>query len=339
MPRPRSCPSCSARLPRDALYCQSCGRSIGFDLDVATVDEDEGDDQLPIGPEPSHRVRNVLIGVAVLAALAVGAVVVSRNDEPATTAATTTTAAPTSSGESTTTTTQPPYVERGGRPVLAVANGTVVYGLSREDQLVRLELETGRTSFRTLDLNGEPEGWRLIPRTGGVLVVSYNESPLWVADGPEGVGVDLNLPVQGEVMPGPKPDEFLVLDSNSYRSEQRLGIYRTDGTEVHPPVLLPAMSYYISDGAGGLLGFGGGHTYAIDLATGQPTLVAQQIVSGTSPAVLVEVACSVDYRCTWRVTDRATGAVRNSPTRPTRASSTSSCSRAPCHPTAATSPW
>jgi hypothetical protein len=315
-------------MPKDAAYCPGCGRAVGVPLELADLEEDEELARQPITVEPErpHGLRNMLVGVTAVGVLVAGAVIVSR-DEPdrgtdagASSASTTTS---TTKPRATTTTaapiTAPSYYElRPAGALMPEPTATVIYGIGSDGRLVRIELDTGKVSFRRLDLATEGLETSLVPRRGGVVIVQPGTVSVAVPDGPS--DEPFQLDVGGAVLlPGPAADELWMLTGvfdapgDGTRKVQRMGL---DGAPLGPELPLPPVWLTIDDGAGRLLGLGVGGTYLLDPQTGRPTRILEGLPVGLNANVLVDTACDASLTCRWRVTERASGTSHTLPTPP-----------------------
>jgi hypothetical protein len=318
--RSGTCPSCSAKLSRHASYCPGCGRTLGVDLDLSALDDDDEPlDERSAPPERSHRTRNLVVGVGLAVALIGGAVLVSRDDA---TTAEVTEGTTTSSSEPrrTTGTTRTPrttlprpttsvYLELVPKgPLLPEPTGTVLYGTTSDRQLVRIDLDTGAIALRRLPESTDEGPIQLLPRQGAIVVGGYFGSPGFV------VPLDLQgevteLPVQGhQLLRGPEPDELWRVTNNFSPSQLRPRAQRMklDGTLVGPEVELP-LQVYTEDGTGRLVGAAplGQYVFTPD---GQPSLLSDGQIVAMDSRYIVDVICDEVLDCHWRVRDRAESA-------------------------------
>jgi hypothetical protein len=317
-------------MPKDAAYCPTCGRPVGVPLELADLEEDEELARQPITVEPQrpHGLRNLLIALAVVGVLVAGAVIVSR-DEPdrdgdATAAAASTTTTSMERRATTTTAspvTAPPYFELApAGPLMPEPTATVIYGISSDGRLVRIELDTGKVAFRRVDISTEGLETLLVPRRGGVVVVQPGSTAVAV---PDGLGAEpYELDVGGALLlPGPAADELWKITGafdapgDANRTVQRVGL---DGGPLGPELPLPPVAAISDDGNGGLLGLGLGlnGTYLLDPATARPSRILEGAPVGLNAKVLVDLACDASLSCRYRVTERPTAKSRTLPTTP-----------------------
>jgi hypothetical protein len=199
---------------------------------------------------------------------------------------------------------------RGRGPMLPEATGTVLYGLTQDGSLVRVDLDDGDVTWRSLQLSDSPSDHQLLARTGAVVVAPGNrQRPRLVADTLTG-RVD-EAPFDGPILFGPAPDELWLLsgrgDGDVYAAAQRV---KLDGTPVGAELALPPLFVLGSDGAGAPLLWGVSGTYLVDPATSSWQRVSEQRLVGWGAAAFVDLGCDGGLPCHWRVQDRMTGETR-----------------------------
>ncbi len=319
MARPTSCPTCSARIPREASYCPACGRPVGLLIDPVDLGPDEELSRAPVvvEPEASHGLRNLLIALAVVVVLVGAAITFGRggSDEPS---AVPTTLPPSSIGATTTRPIPPPsttpfFEQTGTGRLLPEKSGVVLYGVTSDARFVRVDLDTGDVFARKLDLQDTPENYNMVATSAGAVIVDPRPDILAVPYGRGGSVINLLPDPSGlrNILPGPKPDlVWIVLQSDPINgSGQVMQASRIDGSRVGPTISLPALNILGSDGGGGLIGTGPGGTYVVD-ASGHLRRVTDEPPKGWNATTVVDIICDASFHCRWRVTDRATGQQR-----------------------------
>ena len=276
------------------------------------------DDEL--GPPPPPEVerpaglRNVAVGTAVAGALVVGALLVGMGQSSSSAPTITSTAPPTTrrhaAGVRPATTTPGITFKqvRGRGPMLPESTGTVLYGLTQDGSLVRVDLDDGDVTWRNLQLSDAPSDHQLLARAGAVVVAPANrQRPRLVAD--TLTGRVHEAPFDGPILFGPAPDELWLLsgrgDGDVYAAAQRV---KLDGTPVGAELALPPLFVLGSDGAGAPLLWGVSGTYLVDPATSAWERVSEQRLAGWGAAAFVDLGCDQGFPCHWRVHDRLTGA-------------------------------
>ncbi len=323
MARNGTCPSCSARLRHDAAFCPSCGRATGVELELSDlgIDDDVAREPVTVGGERPHGLRSLVIGGGVVAALIGGAVLVSREEPPAA-APTPSTMAPAASTSgavsSLARTTVPAYRELVLPARLSEPTAAVLYGLTVEGQLVRIEPDSGKVSIRQLELGGDVPDRTLLARSGGVVLLSPGQGSAVVQDGPAREPAELTGDFI-QAFPAAGAREFWMwTGAFAIGDEIRRAVSRRDldGDPMGAELVLPPFSQLLGDGAGGLLITSIGGTYELALETGSPSRVSDGQVVGASATALVDLRCDDRLKCRWRVTDRATGEQRLLPQPP-----------------------
>jgi hypothetical protein len=308
------CQACGAGLWSDAATCPACRRSVVLDLDLEVLDHDDevGSPPPPEGERPAG-LRTVAIGAAVASALILGALVVGMGESSSSAPTVLSTAPPTTAGDVRPADRTPGMTfrqVRGRGPMLPESTGTVLYGLTQDGSLVRVDLDDGDVTWRNLQLSDAPSDHQLLARTGAVVVAPANrQRPRLVADTLTG-RVD-EAPFDGPILFGPAPDELWLLsgrgEGDVYATAQRV---KLDGTPVGAELALPPLFVLGSDGAGAPLLWGLSGTYLVDPVTSTWTRVSEQRLVGWGAAAFVDLGCDGGLPCHWRVHDRRTGETR-----------------------------
>jgi hypothetical protein len=245
--------------------------------------------------------------------LVVGALLVGMGPSPSSAPTITSTAPPTTAAAVRPATTSPGIIfkqVRGRGPMLPESTGTVLYGLTQDSSLVRVDLDDGDVTWRNLQLSDAPSDHQLLTRAGAVVVAPANrQRPRLVAD--TLTGRVHEAPFDGPILFGPAPDELWLLsgrgDGDVYAAAQRV---KLDGTPVGSELALPPLFVLGSDGAGAPLLWGVSGTYLVDPATSAWERVSEQRLAGWGAAAFVDLGCDQGFPCHWRVHDRLTGATR-----------------------------
>ena len=287
---------------------------MSLDLDLAVLEHDD-----ELGPPPPPEVerprglRNVAAGTAVAGALVVATVMVGMGQSSSWAPTITSTAPPTTAAPDRSLPTTPGITfkqVRGRGPVLPESTGTVLYGLTQDGSLVRVDLDDGDVTWRNLQLSDAPSDHQLLARAGAVVVAPANrQRPRLVAD--TLTGTVHEAPFDGPILFGPAPDELWLLsgrgDGDVYAAAQRV---KLDGTPVGAELTLPPLFVLGSDGAGAPLLWGVSGTYLVDPATSVWERVSEQRLAGWGAAAFVDLGCDAGFPCHWRVHDRLTGETR-----------------------------
>jgi hypothetical protein len=320
MGRTERCPSCGKPKALLATICPACGATDGLVLESAVVELDHGEAaEVDLG-SARRRWPVVVLAGGLVVALAAGAVVSSRPDDQALVPDTpTTVAAPTTTtAVATTPASRRPdrdryAVEHLAGPMLAESTGAVLYGMSEDAEVVRIDLDGGVVTRRRLrGPSGErADGFSVLARSGlAVLAAPGGQGALSVPDGPR-------TPTQwlsgagARIVPAADPDQVwrIVARDDGSAVAERLG---ADGEPRLPRVEVPAGADVLGDDGHGLLLAGApGGTYvlgaegAIRVADGTPV--------AWSAMRLVVTSCDGALVCTWQVIDRADGSSRDVP--------------------------
>lgn len=314
------CPACGASAPRGAGFCPACGTALdapSLPFDSMASRNLATEHEVALGAGRSNPRRSALIvGVVALVVVGGGLIVGSGSGgddgsaegrPPATTAApvATTAASPRTTVERTTTTTAiPSFV---GPPIPELA-GQRLYGIV-DDRVVRIDPATGEVTVLGEGSRRAQEWSWLIPRSGGVVLVS--EAAAYFADDGAPM-VDLGSG-NGSSWPAADPTRLWVqsypvagpLDGGSTAELVDLATGETVAT-----IDLPRYAYPLGDdGAGGVLvQTEGGGIYAID-TTGAATRLSDGTFHSASPTHLVLFRCDEHLVCGYEVVNRATGEV------------------------------
>jgi len=275
-------------------------------LESATVEVADGGDDVVLGGRRRRRMEPIVIGGLALAVVG-GAVLVGGGGSqgaPPPTPSTTTNAPPSTSTTSTT-------VERDRfdvvtlGPLLAEPTATVVYGLSRDAEIVRVDVDRGEVATRRLrGARGErPDGYSVLARSGAAFLAQPGgRGGLFVRDGAGGPVRWVSAEGSRFVPAANTSALWRVADGD----EPAVALVGLDGSLLEPEVPLPAsVSVIGDDGTGALLLDGPGGTYRL-AADGPQRLTAEPLVAW-SATTLVTTACDERLACAWRTTDRVTG--------------------------------
>jgi hypothetical protein len=316
MGRTERCPSCGKPKPRLAATCPGCGATDGLVLESAVVERADGEAaEVDLG-SARRRWPAVVLAGGLVVALAAGAALTSRADDQALVPDTpTTVAAPTTTTSATPAPRRPDRdryaVERLAGPMLAERTGAVLYGLSEDAEVVRIDLDGGVVTRRRLrGPSGErADGFSVLARSGlAVLAAPGGQGALSVPDGPRSPTQWLS----GEgarIVPAADPNQVwrIVARDDGSAVAERLG---ADGEPLLPRVEVPVGADVLGDDGTGLLLAGApGGTYllgaegAIRVADGEPL--------AWSATRLVVTSCDGALVCRWRVIDRADGSSRD----------------------------
>lgn len=265
----------------------------------------------------------MLVGVVVAVGL-VGATLAISDDRGATPAAApsstvgTTTIAPSSttppppSRPDLAPTTVPTYSERRWfLPALPTATGSILYGLTLEGRVVRIDLDGGRVSTQVLRRPGGEEpgsGYDLIARRGAAILHRRSGFGLTVPDG-EGrvqwIGED-----DTRLLAASAPEQLWRLRLGPSGDVSEALLIGLDGVPDATSAVLvpPSVRVRGDDGSGALVLTGVGGAYRLAADGSVTRLTAGQLVAW-SPAALVDVVCDDRLACEWRRVDRTTGQV------------------------------
>ena len=318
-------------MPKGALFCPACGQPVGLELEGEAFETDDELDRQPITVEPDrpHGLRNLLIAVGAVGLFVAGAVVVGRHDskQPTASAGTTTTSSPRSqttlpgastSTTSTSTTIAPPatsaWIDLAPKgQLLPEPTGVVLYSTTTNGRLVRIDLDTGVVTVRSVDL-ADGVGSQYFVRGGKLVVAAPDSSRVFVLSRDlRSETQQLELPSGSQVLRGPAEDELWVIGSaDGQREPNQVSAQRIhlDGTPVGPRLTLPGNVG--DDGAGQLILFvpNAAATYALDTATGAPSRLLNGFPIALDHSRVVDMTCDDHLACHLRVTNRATGQAR-----------------------------
>lgn len=308
-------------MPRLAATCPSCGAGDGLVLESASVEGPDGTTaDVDLGVRRRRWVEPVLIGGVALA-IGIGAVATGGRSgqslggsptSPSSTSAPSTTTDPTAPLAPTTTVESDRFTfEQLDGPLLAARTDAVLYGLSNDAEVVRIDVDSGEVTRRRLrGPRGErADGFSVLARDGVAILASPGgRGALTVPDGP----ASQTQWVSGRgarIIPAAGPEEvwrITSLDDGSAVGE-RLGL---DGEAVGPQVDVPASATVLGDdGTGRLVAKAPGGTYLVDVA-GIARIADGEPVAWNATRLVVTV-CDPALVCAWRVIDRTTGLGRD----------------------------
>jgi hypothetical protein len=290
-------------------------------MELADIGLDEEEQARPVTVEPAKPagLRNLVIGLGVVAGLILAAIAIGKSgDKPSATAATTTTSSSVATNPTTTSTIPPPstlpwlqLVPKGA--LLPTKSATALYGETPQQQLVRVDLDTGAVTIRNVPL-GQDNPVQVIPR-GDKIVVTSSASPMLVLNADlTGPAKEIDLDSGTQIYAGPGDDLWAVHDQGDDPSapERTFQRVHVDGTPAGPLLALPPGSVTGADDAGRLqvYSYVAAYTAVLDPNTGQPTRLAAGSPVGMNAKLIVDISCDAHLVCQWRVTDRASGATR-----------------------------
>lgn len=315
MGRRHRCPGCGARLDGGGR-CPACA---GFEVELEDLGvEGEGaGTELDLGPGRSGRLRGIVVVAGLVAGVVAVASFLDGGGDREATAPPPEPPPPVTTAPRVPTTTVPVFeTDRMWAPLLPSGSEAVLYGLSFDAEVVRIDVDRGLITRRLLRGPNVARllGFGILGREGAaVLSAPGLAGALAVGDGPDARPRWIDWD-DGRVLPAAAPTElWQVARLGDLAVAQRIDL---TGVPVGPVLAVPSGGVVLGDdGTGALLVRTADGVVVLREGGAGPEPLTSGDLMAWSASTLVLRACDGDG-CAWEVVDRASGTAQRLPSPP-----------------------